>query len=65
MACDILLFGIGICILTYTAEHTAAHTSLLICWNTHANLGQARQAIIIVLLIDFRMDGKKLRYWIT
>ena len=38
--------------LTYTAEHTAAHTSVVIYWNTLANLGQARRAIIVVL--DFR-----------
>jgi hypothetical protein len=35
--------------LTYTAEHTAAHTSVVIYWNTLANLGQALIAIIVVL----------------
>ena len=39
--------------LTYTAEHTAAHTSVVIYWNTLANLGQARRASVVVLEIYF------------
>ena len=39
--------------LTYTAEHTAAHTSVVIYCNTLANLGQALIASVVVLGRDY------------